>query len=79
MDVAERELDRMIERRARNGEQDLEEREELWKASVKLYNARRREENRQAWCHYFERLAASLRARAEEYDRRAAWLEEETS
>jgi MoaA/NifB/PqqE/SkfB family radical SAM enzyme len=75
MDVADRELDRMIERRSRNGEVDPDEREELWKESVRRYNARRREANRLAWCDYFERLAGALRARAEEYDRRAALLE----
>ena len=74
MDVAERELDRMIERRSRRGESDPDEREELWKESVRRYNARRREENRRAWCEYFCRLAGSLRARAEEYDHRARAL-----
>jgi hypothetical protein len=50
--------------------------------SVVAYNARRREENRLAWCRYFTHLAGALRARAEEYDRRAALLtnaEEKTS
>jgi len=67
VDVADRELERMVERRSRK-DPDADEREELWKASVRRYNARRREENRQAWCDYFARLAGSLRARAEEYD-----------
>jgi hypothetical protein len=79
MDVADRELECMVVRRSRNGETDPDEREELWKASVRRYNARRREENRRAWCEYFGYLAGSLRARAEEYDRRAARLEEEAS
>jgi hypothetical protein len=74
------ELDRLISRRAsQDRRSDPDEREELWKASVRLYNARRREENRQAWCDYFGHLAGSLRARAEEYDRRAARLKEEAS
>jgi hypothetical protein len=69
------ELDRLISRRASQDRRpDPDEREELWKASVRLYNARRREENRQAWCDYFCRLAESLRARAEEYDNRARAL-----
>jgi len=55
--------------------EDPDEREELWKESVRRYNARRWEENRLAWCDYFSRLAGSFRARAEEYDRRAALLE----
>jgi hypothetical protein len=71
----ESELDAMIERRAR--QKDPDEEHELWRESVRRYNARRREENRLAWCDYFSRLAGSLRARAEEYDRRAQTLMEE--
>jgi hypothetical protein len=56
---------------------DPDEQDELWKASVAAYNARRREENRLAWCDYFERLATSLRSRAEEYDHRARALQED--
>jgi len=72
-EMVERELDTMIERRSR--QKDPDEEHELWQESVRRYNARRREENRLAWCEYFCRLAGSLRARAEEYDRRAAVLE----
>ena len=80
MDVARREaadaeLVRMIEHRSRKGEIDPDELEAFYMESVRRYNARRREENRLAWCEYFSRLAGSLRARAEEYDRRAAVLE----
>ena len=57
MDVAERELDCMIERRSRNGEVDPDERDKSWKTSVAAYNARRSEEIRLEWCDYFERLA----------------------
>jgi hypothetical protein len=46
--------------------------------SVAAYNARRREENRLAWCDYFCRLAGTLRARAEEYDHRAQALLEDS-
>ena len=70
----ERELDAMIERRSR--QKDPDEEHELWRESVRRYNARRREENRLAWCEYFSRLAGSLRARAEEYDQRVALLED---
>lgn len=73
-EAADVELLRMIERRSRKGEIDPNEREELWKESVRRYNARRREANRLAWCHYFERLAACLRVRAEEYEYRARIL-----
>jgi len=62
----------MIERRAR--QKDPDEEHELWKESVRRSNARRREENRLAWCDYFSHLAGSLRTRAEEYDRRAQTL-----
>jgi hypothetical protein len=72
--MVERELDAMIERRSR--QKDSDEEHELWQESVKRYNARRREENRLAWCDYFSRLAGSLRARAEEYDQRVALLED---
>jgi hypothetical protein len=74
-ELVEKELDVMIAKRSRKVESD--EREELWKESVRRYNARRRETNRLAWCEYFERLAASLRSRAEEYDQRAQTLMED--
>jgi hypothetical protein len=71
-ELVERELDAMIERRSR--QKDPDEASELWQESVRQYNDRRREENRLAWCDYFCRLAGSLRARAEECDRRAQAL-----
>jgi hypothetical protein len=73
-EMVERELDTMIKRRSRH--KDPDEEHELWKESVRRYNARRREENRLAWCEYFSHLAGSLRARAEEYDHRAQALME---
>ena len=75
-DTVEVELNRLIEKRS-SREIDADERDELWTASVSAYNARRREENRLAWCNYFGRLAASLRSRAEEYDHRAQALLED--
>ena len=76
--MVERELDAMIERRSRQKDPDVEH--ELWQESVRRYNTRRREENRLAWCEHFERLAACLRARAQEYDHRArVLLEDEAS
>jgi hypothetical protein len=71
---AEAELTRMIERRSQ--QKDPDEESELWRKSVRQYNTRRREENRLAWCEYFERLAGSLRTRAEEHDQRAQALME---
>jgi hypothetical protein len=58
MDVArgelvEAELKRLIEKRS-SKETDPDEREELWKASVRAYTARRREEMRAAWASYHE-------------------------
>jgi hypothetical protein len=59
MDVAreEAELSRLIERRSRNGEVDPDERENLWKASVAAYNARKREKNRLAWVEFHREQA----------------------
>jgi len=74
-ELVEKELDQMIERRSRK--KDPDEEHELWEESAGAgrHDARRREENRRAWCNYFSRLAGSLRARAEECDQRAALLE----
>jgi hypothetical protein len=52
--MAEKQLNILIERRARKGEADPDEREELWKASVRAYTARRRKELRAAWASYHE-------------------------
>ena len=49
--------------------------EELWRESERKYAARRREENRVAWCHYYRNIAGTLYARAEEYIIRAEKLE----
>jgi hypothetical protein len=76
-EAADVEMVRMIERRSRKGEVDPDELESLYMESIRRYNARRREENRRAWCGYFERLAAKLRARAEELDHRAQTLLED--
>jgi hypothetical protein len=53
-EMVEKQLDSLIERRHRNGEVDPDDREELWKASVRAYTARRREELRAAWTSYHE-------------------------
>jgi hypothetical protein len=71
--------DRLVSKRAsRDRSPDPDEQEELWKASVRAYTARRREENRVAWCEYFSHLAGALRTRAEEYDHRAQALLEDS-
>jgi hypothetical protein len=74
---AEAELNRPIEKRSAR-EMDSDEKEELWKASVRAYNARRREEVRAAWQEYhrgqaerhraiLERLIADHEAQGEMY------------
>jgi hypothetical protein len=75
----ETDLDRLIQRRHDQRVQTEGERleEELWQESVDRYNARRREENRIAWCAYYRRIAGALYARAEEYIVRAEELSEE--
>jgi hypothetical protein len=64
-EMVEKELDAMIERRARKGDLDPDEREELWKASVRAFTARRREELRAAWCEHHLGQAARLRTTLE--------------
>jgi hypothetical protein len=73
-DGAKKPLDTLIDRRSRKGEEKPDEQEELWKESVRRYNARCQEDNRVDWCDYFARLAARVRSRAEEYDHRAQAL-----
>jgi len=58
-EAVERELDAMIIRRSRL--RDPDEETELWQSSSRVYNARRREEIRQAWAAYHAGQAASLR------------------
>jgi hypothetical protein len=63
-EAVEADLDRIIERRS-SRELDPDEREELWKASVRAYTARRREELRAAWCEHHQGQAARLRTTLE--------------
>jgi hypothetical protein len=65
-EMVEKELDGMIERRARKGDVDPDEHEELWKESVRAYTARRREEMRAEWCEHHQGQAVRLRAVLEE-------------
>ncbi len=60
-DVRARELSRLIERRAESNP-DPDELEPGYTESVRRFNARRREENRQAWADFHEGQAARLRA-----------------
>jgi hypothetical protein len=76
-EATEKELDAMIRRRhdQRVASEGERAEEELWQESVNRYNARRREENRIAWCAYYRNMAGALYARAEEYIVRAEKLE----
>ena len=69
-------IDRLIESRAK-GREEANAIAALWRASERAHAARKREENRSAWIHYFEHLAHGCRRRAEEYDARVALLLEE--
>ena len=52
-DAVDAELDKLISRRASTDKgPDPDEREELWKASVRAHNAAREAENREAWREY---------------------------
>jgi hypothetical protein len=86
MDVARRdtvdvELNRFIEKRS-SRKTDPDERDDLWKASVAAYSARRREEMRAAWCEHHQGQAARLRTTLEaliaRHEEQAALLEDET-
>ncbi len=87
MDVAhgemvEKELDRMIEKRA-SKEPDLDETEELWKESVRRYNASREAERRALWADYHrvhaERLRRTVGPLIEHHEARARALSSETN
>ena len=77
MDVvsAEAQLNTLVEKRA-GARSSADEAADAWKASEIRHDAKLRERNRQAWQDYFLRLAASLRASADLYDRRAEALRE---
>ncbi len=65
-DTVDLELDRLISKRASQDRRpDPDEREELWKASVRAHNARVRAENRAAWSEYHRGQAERLRRNLE--------------
>ncbi len=75
MDVARAgdQIDALIEKRAEAaGRANAEE--ELWKASVRRHNARLRLQHRAEWFRYWAALADSLRASADDFERRALEL-----
>jgi hypothetical protein len=60
-EMVEKQLDALIQRRARKGDVDPDEREALWQESVRRYSARREAELKAAWCEHHEGQAARLR------------------
>jgi hypothetical protein len=64
-DVVEAELNRLIEKRFTR-EPDPDEQEEIWKARVRAYTARRRGELRAAWTAFHEGQAERHRRTLEE-------------
>jgi hypothetical protein len=75
---AERQLDILIERRAR--QKDPDEENELWRESVRAYEEKRRQMARLEWhafhCSQAERHRATLRALIDHHEEQAAKLME---
>jgi len=76
--MAERQLNILIERRSR--QKDPDEESELWRESVRAYEAKRRQVARLEWhafhCGQAERHRATLRALIEHHEEQAAKLME---
>src|SRR5918999_2049188 len=81
-EMVEKQLDAMIQRRTRKGEVDPDEQEELWKASVRAYEEKRRQMARLEWrafhCGQAERHRATLQALIEHHESEATRLMEAT-
>lgn len=82
MDTVDLELERLISKRAsQDHAEDPDEREELWKASVRAHNERLQEEMRAAWCEYHQgqarRLRENLEALIAEHEAKATLLKGE--
>jgi hypothetical protein len=79
-EMVEKELDGMIERRSR--QKDPDEESELWQASVRAYEEKRRQAARLEWhLHHTaqaERLRRTLEALASHHEEQAAKLMEAT-
>ncbi len=78
MDVARAsdQIDALIDKRAAARTGATFE-EMLWKESVRKHHAKIRRQHRAEWHAFYSRLAASLRASAERYERQAEALCEE--
>jgi hypothetical protein len=81
-EMVEAELNRLVEKRSRKGEVDPDEREELWKASLRAHNARRKEQMRAAWAAFHKGQAQCLRRTLEalirDHEQKASKLMEES-
>jgi hypothetical protein len=77
-EMVEKQLDAMIQRRARKGDVDPDEQEDLWKASVRAYEEKRRQMARLEWhafhCGQAERHRATLQALIGHHEMQAAKL-----
>ena len=78
MDVARAsdQIDALIDKRAA-ARRGANFEEMAWKESARRHNARLRRQHRAEWFRYWSALASSLRASADEFDRRAEALLEE--
>ncbi len=73
VEAIESEIDRIIERRARE-RKDANHIEELWNSSARLHNERRRRENGAAWYDYHMTLSYIHRQLSEEHEAEALKL-----
>jgi hypothetical protein len=68
----------MVERRARKGDVDLDEKSDLWRESVERYNDKRRQVARLEWhafhCGQAARHRATLQALVEHHEEQAQRL-----
>jgi hypothetical protein len=78
VEMVEKQLDAMIERRARKGEVNPDEQEELWKTSVRAYEEKRRQMARLEWhafhCGQAERHRRTLQDLIAHHEAQAARL-----
>jgi hypothetical protein len=65
-EMVEKQFDALFQRRARKGDLDPDEAEEIWKESVRRYNDRKQEQLRNEWCEYHQGQAARHRTVLEE-------------
>jgi hypothetical protein len=74
-DVVDQELEKLISKRASTDTRTAaDEREELWKASVRAHHAKIRRRNRAAWFAHFCQMADNHARISRDYQRRAEEL-----